>query len=366
MKIITTKAPARLELLGHHLDYNGGTTLASVFPIYDTIILEQVLDGSNTLYYCSNELQSVAIKDFCNASICEIDHPIVIYALAVYKAIKEYFNISLNFGSIRLSTKLNIPYGAGLGSSAALCIALIKAFSKLYDLNILPRYYIDICLLAENKYINNSTGMLDPYAITYCKSGIISTVDAYPKSARLELPKNNWRIDLDRYKFVIFNLGERHNNSIRNKELGKLVFEHKELNDIVQQYLGTGKPIGALNEDKFDKLQNLEIKYKDYIRRIYNEKQIVDYAIDLFNNGKMNPTILGELMKISFQNARDYLHNCTQLQSDLYDELNTYEGIYGIKMHGAGFGGIMLGLINNQFWQQQDKLIRKFPMLKII
>ena len=160
--------PGRVNLIGEHIDYNGGTvlplalklgTMVSFTPRDDKII-RVISDKFDDMAEC--HLDDVAADNWYD------------YVLgAMIYANKAGFMQ----GGADVAVMTNLPFGAGLSSSAALTVGLLKlardhAQDKTSD--------TDIAVLArkiENDFIGVPCGIMDQMAVAIAGSGQALALD---------------------------------------------------------------------------------------------------------------------------------------------------------------------------------------------
>ena len=70
-------------------------------------------------------------------------------------------------GPIYISTFSDIPDRSGLGSSSSFTVGLIKALSKLINMNLSTNQIAEMAYEIEAKITNNSLGKQDHYICAY-------------------------------------------------------------------------------------------------------------------------------------------------------------------------------------------------------
>src|SRR3954451_782258 len=121
-------APGRVNLIGEHTDYNGG--LALPFAIRRGVTVTAVAGGGEVA----------------------VDAPgAEVYA----RGVAAELGVA---GGVRLSIASDLPAGAGLSSSAALCVALCLAISD--DDTREAVEVARLCSRVENEWAGAQTGLL--------------------------------------------------------------------------------------------------------------------------------------------------------------------------------------------------------------
>jgi len=163
---IKSRAPLRLGLAG------GGTDVSPYCDLYGGYVLNATID----MYaHVTIELinKPVVMLQSIDTNTCEeypiasnIDNHSRSLLVAVYNRIINEYNNGKPI-SMRITTRMDAPIGAGLGSSSILVVALVGAFVELLHL---PLGEYDIAKLAyeiERIDMGVSGGKQDQYATTF-------------------------------------------------------------------------------------------------------------------------------------------------------------------------------------------------------
>ena len=152
---IKINSPARINVIGEHLDYNGGHVLPGIIDLATTIEISTI--GKN-----SYEVSSLAFNENLNR---EIHH----YGLS--KTNWHNYVIGVVYGLNKLRpNKINgfkadisseIPVGAGLSSSAALTCGIARGLNALFQLNLSNNELMFIAQKAEHDFAGTSCGIMD-------------------------------------------------------------------------------------------------------------------------------------------------------------------------------------------------------------
>lgn len=161
--------PGRLCLLGEHSDWAGGwrTEAPEIVPgaclvtgtdqglraraeADDALVLESVLpDGTRH----GPERVAMGAPSLRAASRAG---GFFSYAAGVAAALRERFGV----GGVRLSIETDLPIGKGLSSSAALCVLVARAFSRVHGLGFGPREEMEWAYTGE-RLTGSECGRMD-------------------------------------------------------------------------------------------------------------------------------------------------------------------------------------------------------------
>ena len=152
-KRFSVKAPGRVNLLGEHVDYNGGIVLPVAIDRYVTIrahvLREPIISLEAIDLNLGVDVPLDRIDDKCDKN----GNLLPGYALypagvawALNKRSLQVFGIKANYSS-------NIPIGAGLSSSAAIEVGFSRVWQHIGQWNIDLMELAQICQLAVNVYV---------------------------------------------------------------------------------------------------------------------------------------------------------------------------------------------------------------------
>lgn len=316
-------SPGRVNLMGEHLDYNGGCVVPVCIDlgIYATVTIR-------------NDCQiKVSSKNYNSKKffIIELDNDIrpsnnwVDYVKAViYELVKIYkFNHGLN-----IELYGTLPIASGLSSSASLEILICFIFDYYFELNLSKLDMALICKCAENDFVGVECGLMDQLTIA---SGI--------RDHALIINCKNFdvkyqKLDLAKYSLVILDtckkrslINSQYNNRI--KECQKIKSQFKSLYNIVD-----------LN---YDDLIKLDYSKQKRCKHILFEQKLATMFVNYLKNSEYSKASL-LMLKSHYSLKYDYEVSCNEL--DYMVEIAIKNGAIGAKMTGAGFGGCAIAIVN--------------------
>lgn len=168
------KAPGRLNLIGEHTDYNGGKVLP--FCINRSLQIRFVITENG------GELIKVAAHDL--GEVLELSRgelPSALTALPSQRWTHYVLGcLSLAFGrdvqvrgDIHLFITGDLPLGAGLSSSAALCTALLSGLGAALGCDWSKDEVARLAQQVEHEYAGTKCGLMDQLAILYGESDVL-------------------------------------------------------------------------------------------------------------------------------------------------------------------------------------------------
>lgn len=326
-------APGRVNLIGEHLDYNGGYVLPAALEFGTTLIIrprddKKVSFSSTNIPY---ELTISLDEDYRYKSDQWTDYPVGV--------ITELHKIGSNLSSgYDLLYHGDIPNGAGLSSSASIEVvtayALLSMEGKAADT-------VEIAKLSqrvENLFVGVNSGIMDQFAVANGKQdhAILLMCD----TLEYELVP----FQTGPYKIVISNTNKR--RGLVDSKYNERRSECDRALEILQNELPALTYLAQLNPDQFVTLQD-NIQDETVRRRaqhVVEENQRVLDSVKALQNGDLES--FGQYMNQSHDSLR-YLYEVTGDELDaLVEEAQRIPGTLGSRMTGAGFGGCTVSLVH--------------------
>lgn len=331
----TAAAPGRIELIGNHLDYNGGPVLAAAID-REVVARVDVRGRSDQVSVLLTDL----LSDPVTISIPEVgdwrnpaeDIKPADYARAVVATLIDRGHGCR--GGTRLAVASDVPIGLGVSSSAALCIALSLALSAA-DLS--PHERVLTAQEAEHR-AGTPCGTMDQSASV--AGGVIRFDGATLGVHKLEP-------DLLGYTFVIVDSGV--DRSLGSSAYPHRVAESKRALEIANADLDATLPhLAALTGDQLDAMEANGVMTGDLLRRcrhVVSETARVAEAEVAMSSGDWYR--FGELMTESGRSsAGDYDVSHPRVEELVSDMLATPH-VLGARMMGGGGGGSVLALLSD-------------------
>jgi len=214
--VIECVAPARVNLLGEHTDYTGGLVLPMAIPFVTRATIAPREDG---LYTFTSELLKETLtlghSDRSPARGEWSDYPV-----GVLRKLQER---GIEPPSFDLHITGNVPFAAGVSSSASMEVACAMAMLTHAGVDLTIEEISVLCQRAENEYVESPCGIMDQFVITAAMAGHALLLDT--RSLTYEhLPMNKG--GLADTQIVVCNSMVKH--SVATGEYGKRRCESEE------------------------------------------------------------------------------------------------------------------------------------------
>lgn len=332
-KVRIFNAPGRVNLIGEHLDYNGGYVLPAALEFGTTLIIRP-RDDNKVSFSSTNipyELTISLEEDYGYKSDQWTDYPVGV--------ITELNKIGCNLSSgYDLLYHGDIPNGAGLSSSASIEVVTAYAFLKMEGKETDTVEIAKLSQRVENLFVGVNSGIMDQFAVANGKQdhAILLMCDT------LEYELVPFRTGA--YKIVISNTNKR--RGLVDSKYNERRSECDRALEILQKELPALSYLAQLNPDQFATLQD-SIRDETVRRRaqhVVEENQRVHDSVKALRNGDLEA--FGQYMNQSHDSLR-YLYEVTGDELDaLVEEAQRIPGTLGSRMTGAGFGGCTVSLVH--------------------
>ena len=308
------KAPARVNLLGGHTDYNGGFVLPSVLPYY-TVVEAEPREGVSAY---SDAFAEERVYQQRAPDGSWLDYLVgVVWALAQagYQIPGAHFNVSGN-----------VPLGVGLSSSAALQVAALRALRRLYRLPIDDLEIAMLAQRAEAEYVGVRCGVMDQMASSLAKAGEALFIDTRSLSfRRLRLFEGARIVVVD---------------SARPRRLAESGYNQRRAECAEAARLLGAELLREVAEPA--DLALLPEPYRRRARHVISENVRVIKALRALEAADADE--FGRLMLASHRSLKQDFEVSTP-ELDRLVELALAAGAYGARLTGAGFGGAIVALV---------------------
>jgi len=170
-------APGRVNLMGAHLDYNGGPVMPTAIDRGTILAVraraDRRIEFSSTLDPQSFGFELERVPDARSGAWSD-------YPLGVLRQMLEL--AELRGGTARLSGLEilfggNLPVGAGLSSSASICVGTAFALDRLWELGSERLELVQAALRAERGFVGVQCGIMDPFAVGLARPGHLLWLD---------------------------------------------------------------------------------------------------------------------------------------------------------------------------------------------
>ncbi|PWG79362.1 galactokinase [Pararcticibacter amylolyticus] len=343
-------APGRVNLIGEHIDYNGGLVMPCAITMGTYLLTAPNKDG---LF----RFKSINFEETLEIPLKE----------SYEKTGKEWYNYPLgvihNF--LQNGKKLegldllyygNLPIGSSLSSSASIEVVTAFALNKLFGAGFSKLELVKLSKKVENEFIGVNSGIMDQFAVAFGEKN---------KALKLNCDTLDYQAvecDLGDHYLAIINTNKprKLTESKYNERVGECQTALKAL----QKELNISN-LCDINAETFEKHKNL-IEDSVVLKRaqhVVEENDRVLQAADALDQNKLEE--FGKLMYASHDSLQ-HLYEVSGTELDTIVEFcKQYPGVTGARMTGAGFGGCAIALVKKDSFDDFSKKIKEYYTAKI-
>jgi galactokinase len=307
-------APGRVNLIGEYTDLNEGFVLPTATRRCTRV--EVALSPDDRFrYHAANLDETVTLPETAS--------PASGFARYVHGCVEVLRGRGERVPPVVLRIESDLPLGSGLSSSAALCVATLRALRALLHLRIDDLELAHLARQAETEYAGVRTGLLDQLACSFCGPDQMLLIDTRTLDRRvLPMPAGT--------ELVVLHSGVE-------RELGNTAYNTRRAEcEAAARALGLGslRDLGDITG-----LVRLDPLLRRRARHVVTENQRVLAAADADARG------FGALMNASHQSLRDDFEVSVPALDLLVNALQADPDVLGARLTGAGFGGACIALV---------------------
>ena len=324
------QAPGRVNLIGEHTDYNDGFVLPIALDFTTKVLACSRMDEKVEIY--STNYDELKTFDF-NSAPRKNTGEWVNYAEGVARVLRDN---GLKIGGANLLISSDVPVGAGLSSSAAIEIAVGYALTSINNINIDKIRLALAGQASEHQYVGTKSGIMDQFAAAFGRANHALLIDCRKLQAK-SIP-----LHFDCAEIIVCNSGVKH--SLSSSEYNTRREECEKAVTILREFL---PEIMALRDVSRKDLKQFAHHLPETIyrrcRHVVTENERTLQTAEAFEHGEIE--LAGKLMLESHESLRDdYEVSCKQLDT-LVALAESFDGVYGARMTGGGFGGCTVNLV---------------------
>ncbi len=328
---VVVRAPGRVNLIGEHIDYNGGRVLPIAIDHATIVAVGRPVEDTRELTIDALDIGRVTRLPDLETYLARGHGSQEAHLDYVVGPLKILLEKGLDPSPLNCTISSDIPIGAGLSSSAALEIGMLVAARELLQCGGDPRTLAEEAMASEHRFAGTPCGIMDMYACAAAEAGHACLIDCVERTCtQIALP------DSDRLRIVITDTGVRHTLAD-----GAYADRRKDCEESARR-LGVNS-LSEIEGNDFD-ADVLPEGIRSRARHVISEMRRVDRFVTAVENDDLPEA--GRILGESHRSLRDDFEvSCAELDLivEVADSIGI-PGIYGSRMTGGGFGGCVLSL----------------------
>lgn len=318
--VVVALAPGRVNLIGEHTDYTGGFVLPVAIPQTTQVALRP--RGDRLVRVVSQAVGTDQPQTFELGREAKrgawID-----YVMGTTVALARAGHPTAGFDAMIAS---DVPMGAGLSSSAALEIALLRALRGAFALDLDDVALAKLGRAAETDFVGAPIGIMDQMAASLADAATALFIDTRTLEwTRYALPAEG--------ELVVVDSGVAHDHAT-----GDYATRRREC-ERATELLGVERLRDVTDPAR---LGGLPEPLRRRARHVVTENARVLEAVDAIRSSDV--VRLGRLLDASHASLRDDFEVSVPAVDRLVDIAQSDPDVLGARMTGGGFGGAIVAL----------------------
>jgi len=329
-------SPGRVNLMGAHLDYNGG-------PVMPTAV-----DRGTFIAVRASRVKKLRLASTLDGATLEVDLSTVgrqrtgwwvDYPLGVALEVLDLVRHRASIGALAGLDVLfggDLPIGAGLSSSASICVGTGFALDQMWNLGLARMDLVQAALRAERGFVGVQCGIMDPYAVGLAREGQLLWLDCKDASSAY-IP-----IDATKYRIAVA-------DTLVRRELAQVAFNERvrqcrEAFEQLRRHQPDGTCLRDIRLETFEAhRRELDPHVSRRAEHVVREVARTFAARDALARGEVAG--LGAEMFRAHDSLRDLFEVSVPELDQLVASAAICRGVLGARLTGAGFGGCVVILL---------------------
>ena len=333
-------SPGRVNLMGAHLDYNGG-------PVMPTAI-----DRGTFIAARPTRTHTLRLASTLDGAMLEIDLGSLArgrqpktgswfdYPLGVVLEIEDALRLGEISGAphgLEILFGGNLPVGAGLSSSASICVGTGFVLDRMWNLGMTRMRIVHAALRAEREFVGVHCGIMDPYSVGLAREGQLLWLDCKDGSSAY-LP-----IDPGRHAIAVA-------DTLVRRELAQVAFNERvrqcrEAFEALRHHQPDATCLRDIGVETFEEhRKTLDPIVAMRAEHVVREVARTFAAREALSVGDVSG--LGSAMFRAHESLRDLFEVSVPELDHLVESAADCPGVLGARLTGAGFGGCVVMLVD--------------------
>ncbi|MDN3547109.1 galactokinase [Mucilaginibacter aquaedulcis] len=343
-------SPGRVNLIGEHIDYNGGLVMPCAITFGTYLLVSPNEDGIfrfSSLNF-EDKYEVPLQQHYQKNGNGWFNFPIGV--------IEHFLKDGHELGGLDMLYFGDIPISSGLSSSASIEVVTAYALNDLFSAGYSKLDLVKLSKSVENNFIGVNSGIMDQFAVTFGEKN---------KALMLNCDTLDYQaVDSNLGEYVLAIINTNKPRQLAESKYNERVQECKEALTALQQELNINH-LCDIDSASFEKHQHL-ITNPVVLKRakhVIEENDRVKLAAKALAGNNLDK--FGRLMYASHDSLRD-LYEVSGAELDAVVEYSqTNPNVAGARMTGAGFGGCAIALVKGDTFDEYSKAVTEYYTSKI-
>lgn len=343
-------SPGRVNLIGEHIDYNGGLVMPCAITFGSYLLVSPNNDHVFRFKSLNFPEQAEVPLQGDHKKIGEVwyNYPVGVIAHFLKEG-KSLQGLDMLFYG-------DIPIGSGLSSSASIEVVTAYALNDLFNADYSKLDLVKLSQSVENKFIGVNCGIMDQFAVAFGEKD---------KALMLNCDTLDYQAvdsNLGNYLLAIINTNKP--RKLAESKYNERVQECQTALAALKQELDINY-LCDIDAGTFERYKHLITDATILARatHVIEENDRVKLAAKALSNN--NLAEFGRLMYASHQSLRE-LYEVSGVELDtVVDYSKTNPDVAGARMTGAGFGGCAIALVKKDAFDKFSEEVTEYYTNKI-
>jgi galactokinase len=328
---LIARSPGRVNIIGEHTDYNEGFVLPAAIDKAVYVAIGKRDDHTV-------EMHSVEFSEFKKANLENLKPDPGSWTNYILGVADQLQKRGYKVPGFNIVVDGDVPFGAGLSSSAAVECATAFALNTLFDLKIPREELIFVAQKAEHEFAGVMCGIMDQFASVFGKKDHVMKLDC--RSMDFEYVP----FEMEGYKILLLNTNVKHSLSSSEYNIRRQQCEQGV--SMVKKFENSVNSLRDVTMEMLDRYVAVEpLIYRRCKYVVEENKRLLAGCEDLRNG---HAERLGKKMFETHDGlSKLYEVSCPELDY-LVDQVRTDPAVMGARMMGGGFGGCTINLVKEQ------------------
>jgi galactokinase len=332
-KALVVRAPGRVNIIGEHTDYNNGFVLPAA--VDRAVLIAGRARPGRTISAYAGTLDKM---DSWEPGGPKPQQRWMRYIAGVATALLER---DAALPGVEMVIASDVLVGAGMSSSAALCVGVAMLLASLADFPLDGLTTAQVAQWSESEFNDVKVGIMDPYASRNGKEDHALLLDC--RALRHDLVPLPHGVLLG-----VCDTGVR-------RQLASSAYNDRrraceQAVELLRPHIGGVRSLRDVDAAWLDNLKLFlpETLYRR-ARHVVTENQRTLEAAGALRRDNLE--LAGTLLRASHTSLRDDYEVSSAELDAMADAANAAPGCYGARMMGGGFGGCAIALVREAEWE---------------